>query len=51
MKKLSNKNFEIPLQGKYLEDILDSNIGYDTQGRGSANAENQIADNLKRVKK
>jgi hypothetical protein len=51
MKKLLNKNFEIPLQGKYLEDISDSNIGYDDQGPGSANAENQISDNVKRNKK
>lgn len=51
MEKLTNKNFEIPLQGKYLEDISDTNIGYVNQAPGSANAENQIPDNLKRHKK
>ncbi len=48
IKKILKKNFEIPLQGKYLEDILGSNIGYDNQGLGSASAENQIADSVKR---
>ena len=50
MKKQIDENFKIPLQGKYLDDILDSNIDYDSQTSGSANAKNQIADNVKRKK-
>jgi len=48
IKKQFNDNFKTPLQGKYLQDILGLKTDYESQKVGSANAENQIADNLKR---
>lgn len=48
MQKKTNADFKIPLQGKYLEDISSLKTDYDNQDPGSANAENQIADSLKR---
>jgi hypothetical protein len=46
--KNSNKKFKTPLQGKYLEDVSGFSTDYEDQNPGSANAENQIPDNLKR---
>jgi len=48
LKKQSNDKFNIPLQGKYLQDVSGLDTDYDNQEAGSANSENQIADNLKR---
>ena len=48
VKKQSNDSFKIPLQGKYLQDISGLKTDYESQETGSANAENQIADNVKR---
>ncbi len=47
-RKLSEESFKIPLQGKYLTDIKNFETDYNSQNKGSANAENQIADNDKR---
>ena len=47
-KKISNKNFKTPLQGKYLSDISNFKTDYHSQDKGSANAKNQISDNNKR---
>ena len=44
----SNEKFKIPLQGKYLDDVSRFTKDYKDQNPGSANAENQIPDNLKR---
>ncbi len=49
-KKLSDNDFKIPLQGKYLDDVLNLKTDYNSQKSGSANAANQVADNNKRVK-
>jgi len=46
--KNSKDKFKIPLQGKYLEDISNFVNDYKDQNPGSANAENQVPDNLKR---
>ena len=46
--KNSNEKFKIPLQGKYLSDVSSFTKDYKDQNPGSANAENQIPDNLKR---
>ncbi len=48
LNKLSNDSFKIPLQGKYLSDILKFETDYKYQDKGSANAENQIPDDKKR---
>ena len=45
-KKLSDNDF-IPLQGKYLDDVLNLKTDYNSQKSGSANAANQVADNNK----
>lgn len=47
--KKSNDQFKIPLQGKYLDDVTGFATDYEDQNPGSANAENQVPDNLKRV--
>ena len=47
-RKLSEKVFKTPLQGKYLSDVSDFKTDYNTQESGSAMAANQIADNNKR---
>ncbi len=47
-KKLSDDTFKIPLQGKYLNDIVKFETDYNYQDLGSANAENQVPDNKKR---
>ncbi len=49
-KKLSDDNFRIPLQGKYISDVVNLQTDYKLQKSGSAQATNQIADNLKRSK-
>ncbi len=47
-KKLSDQEFKIPLQGKYLQDITNDKTDYSTQEAGSSLAKNQVADNIKR---
>ena len=47
-RKLSDKIFKIPLQGKYLSDVSNFKTDYNSQESGSAIAANQIADNNKR---
>jgi len=47
-RKLSDKIFKIPLQGKYLSDVSNFKTDYNSQESGSAMAANQIADNNKR---
>ena len=47
-KKQANNKFKIPLQGKYLNDITNFKTDYNLQEKGSANADNQISDNIKR---
>ena len=47
-KKLSDNKFSVPLQGKYLSDVINFKTDYNTQDIGSANAANQISDNDKR---
>ena len=47
-RKLLDDTFKIPLQGKYLSDISKFDTDYNYQDKGSANAENQIADDVKR---
>ena len=49
-KKKSENHFRIPLQGKYISDIVNLQSDYRSQKSGSAVAANQIADNLKRSK-
>tara|TARA_B100000963_G_scaffold358654_2_gene383811 strand:- start:2771 stop:3616 length:846 start_codon:yes stop_codon:yes gene_type:complete len=49
-KKKSKNHFRIPLQGKYISDIVNLQTDYRSQKSGSAVAANQIADNLKRSK-
>ena len=49
-KKTSDNDFRIPLQGKYISDVVNLQTDYGLQKRGSAVAANQIADNLKRSK-
>ena len=49
-RKLSNKSFKIPLQGKYLSDVNEFKTDYNLQKGGSESATNQISDNKKRVK-
>ena len=46
--KNSYDNFRTPLQGKYLEDVSGFSTDYEDQNPGSANANNQVPDNLKR---
>ena len=41
-------SFKIPLQGKYLSDILNFETEYQMQEGGSENSANQIADDNKR---
>lgn len=48
-KKLSDDEFKYPLQGKYLDDIKNKNMGYAEQDSGSSEALGQIADNKKRL--
>jgi len=48
LRKLLNNKFKIPLQGKYLSDIVKFKTDYNYQEKGSANAKNQISDNNKR---
>ena len=48
LKKLFDNKFKTPLQGKYLSDISSFKTDYNYQGKGSANAKNQISDNNKR---
>ena len=50
LKKTTNEDFKIPLQGKYLEDISHSNTGYKKQGTGSSSAFGQEKDGIKRNK-
>lgn len=50
MKKILSDEFKIPLQGKYLADVVNLKTDYSKQDSGSAEAKNQIADNLKRNK-
>ena len=47
-RKLSDNEFKIPLQGKYLNDVSNFKTDYNLQESGSATAANQIADNNKR---
>tara|TARA_B100000989_G_C19428090_1_gene421726 strand:- start:45 stop:890 length:846 start_codon:yes stop_codon:yes gene_type:complete len=47
-KKQTDSKFKTPLQGKYLDDIANLKTDYNFQEKGSANADNQISDNLKR---
>ena len=47
-RKLSDNEFKIPLQGKYLSDVSSFKTEYQMQEGGSENAANQIADNNKR---
>ena len=47
-KKLSDQEFKIPLQGKYLQDIANEKNDYNSQKAGSSFAKNQVADNYKR---
>ena len=49
-KKLSENPFQIPLQGKYLDDVASLKTDYKSQDKGSAIAANQISDNNKRQK-
>ena len=49
LRKTINNNFCIPLQGKYLADLSDSNE-YSNQSSGSSNAFGQEMDSIKRVK-
>lgn len=48
MKKFDEKNFQIPLQGKYLEDIKEIKSVYSDQDLGSASAKGQFKDSAKR---
>ena len=48
-RKLSDDIFKIPLQGKYLNDVINFKTDYNLQESGSARAANQIADNNKRI--
>ena len=48
LKKKIDRNFKTPLQGKYLQDINDEKTDYSHQAAGSANAANQVSDNVKR---
>ena len=48
-RKLSDNMFKIPLQGKYLNDVINFKTDYNLQESGSATAANQIADNNKRI--
>ncbi len=47
-KKLNDDTFKIPLQGKYLNDVVNLNTDYKLQDKGSSLAANQISDNNKR---
>ena len=47
--KKSNEKFKTPLQGKYLEDVSGFSTDYKDKNPGSANAKNQVPDNLKRT--
>lgn len=47
-RKIFDNEFKFPLQGKYLDDVKDKNLEYNSQDTGSAGAEGQIADNNKR---
>ena len=49
LRKLKNKKFIIPLQGKYLDDVKKNLMNkYKNQKGGSKNAKNQVPDNKKR---
>lgn len=50
MKKKLSDEFKTPLQGKYLADVANFKTDYTNQDLGSAEAKNQIPDNLKRNK-
>tara|TARA_B100000900_G_C20486786_1_gene677783 strand:+ start:38 stop:886 length:849 start_codon:yes stop_codon:yes gene_type:complete len=47
-RKLKNNDFKIPLQGKYLNDVMNFKTEYGLQKTGSASAANQVSDNNKR---
>ncbi len=47
-RKLSDEEFRIPLQGKYLNDVENFKTEYKSQKGGSENAANQVSDNNKR---
>lgn len=49
-RKLTDQEFKVPLQGKYLADIHNKETSYQTQRQGSEIAEGQLADYEKRVK-
>ena len=49
-KKIAEKVFNMPLQGKYLSDVKSIETDYAKQGEGSSKAANQISDNNKRGK-
>ena len=50
LKKNDDSSFQIPLQGKYLEDIKSFDLDYSDQKNGSADAIGQILDSAKRNK-
>ena len=50
LKKNDDSSFQIPLQGKYLEDIKSFDLDYSDQKNGSADALGQILDSAKRHK-
>ena len=50
LKKNDDSSFQIPLQGKYLEDIKSFDLDYSDQKNGSADALGQILDSAKRNK-
>ena len=50
LKKNDDSSFQIPLQGKYLEDIKSFDLDYSDQKNGSADAIGQISDSAKRNK-
>ena len=50
LKKNDDSSFQIPLQGKYLDDIKSFDLDYSDQKNGSADAIGQISDSAKRNK-
>ena len=50
LKKNDDSSFQIPLQGKYLEDIKSFDLDYSDQKNGSADAIGQILDSAQRNK-
>lgn len=48
-KKNNDLPFQIPLQGKYLEDVKNVKSNYSEQKQGSADALNQVNDGAKRI--